>query len=83
VPKYITKLWDSEAQHYLETNLQNNPSSPFATDEEYKHIQCWIKREGMKMYYDNLLMEENTILRFPSIKNGDAIQNLVASMADV
>jgi hypothetical protein len=37
----------------------------------------------MKMYYDNLLMEENTILRFPSIKNGDAVQNLVASMADV
>jgi hypothetical protein len=36
----------------------------------------------MKMYYHNMLMEENTALRFPMFKNGDCGQRLVAIMPD-
>jgi hypothetical protein len=36
----------------------------------------------MKTYYDNTLKKENTNLRFRSFKNGDGVQNLVASMQD-
>jgi hypothetical protein len=36
----------------------------------------------MKTCYDNVLKEEDLALRFPNFKNGDRVQNLVASMAD-
>jgi hypothetical protein len=79
---HIAAPGERDTQGLLETNLQNNPYYLFATGQEYKYIQCGIKKTGMMTYYDNMLKEENTALRSPKIKNGDGIQKLVGTMPE-
>jgi len=52
----------------------------FAMYEEYKDIQCGMMKNGMKMYYDNILKEDITALHFLNFKNGNCVQKLMASM---
>jgi hypothetical protein len=79
---HIAEPWERDAQDFMETNLPNNPYYPFATHDEYKYIQLGFKKKGMKTFYDNVLKQENTTLRFPCFKKGDGVQKLVASMPD-
>jgi len=76
---FITEPWERDTEGCFETILQNNPYYMFAMREEYKYIQGGISNKDMKTYYDNELNKENTSLRFPSFRNGDGIQRLMAS----
>jgi hypothetical protein len=62
---YIPEPLEHDAQDCLEMNLQYNPYYPFPTCEEDQYIRCGVKMKGMKTYYDTVLEEENTALRFP------------------
>jgi len=63
-------------------DIQNNAYSTFAMHDEDKYIQWAITQKSMKMYYDNVMKEENTALHFWSFKNGDGVQKVMATMAD-
>jgi hypothetical protein len=80
---YNAKPWERDALGCLGMNLHNDPYYPFVTSEEYKYIQCGTEKMGIKTYYDKVLKEEYTAQCFPSFKDGDRIQMLVACMPDV
>jgi hypothetical protein len=75
---YIAERWEHDASVCLEMNLLNNSYYLFATHNDYKYIQCGIKKQGIMKYNDNVLKEENTTLHFPSFKNGDGNRKLRA-----
>jgi len=78
---FIAEACECDTQACRETNLHNNPCYPSATHEEYKYIQCVIKKKGMKLYKGNILKGEHAALRFRSFKNSDSIQKPVAAMS--
>jgi hypothetical protein len=41
-----------------------------------------MRNESMKTYYDNMQKDDNTTLFFQSLKNGDGVQILMASIPD-
>jgi hypothetical protein len=43
---------------------------------------CGIKKKRTKTYYDNVLKQGNSALHFPNLRNGDGVQQLMASMRD-
>jgi hypothetical protein len=65
-----------------ETNLQNNPYYLFVRCEVGKNIQCGIKRNGTKTYYDNVLMDANTTLHLRIFNDRDGVKKLLPSMPD-
>jgi hypothetical protein len=79
---YIAEPWERDAQSCLDTNLQDNPYYPSAMRDKYKYTQCGIKMKGMKSYYDKVLREEDTALRFRNFKNEDCVQKFMGSMPD-
>jgi hypothetical protein len=79
---YIAEPWARDTQGCLGTNPQNNDYYSFAMQAEYKYIQCVMKKKGMKTYYNNVLKEENTTLRFRSFTHEDRVQKLVPRMPD-
>jgi hypothetical protein len=78
----IVEPQERDTQGCLQTSLHNNSYYPFAMHEQYKSIQCGIKKKGMMTYYDNMLKQEITALHFTNVKNGDHGQNLLASMPE-
>jgi len=79
---YIAEPWKCDTQGFLETNIQNNPYYPLARREEYKYIQCGIRKRDTKTYCDNALKQENTALCFATYEKRIAIKNRVARMPD-
>jgi hypothetical protein len=79
----IAEQWGRDTLDGLKRNLQVNPYYPFVTRQVDKSIQCRIKMRGMMMYYDKVLKEENTSLRFPRVKNDNRVPKLAASMPEV
>jgi len=73
---------ETQLSGLLSDDATNNLYYPFVTREEFKYMQCEIKKNLMKAYYDNVLKEGNAALHFPSFKNGDGFQKLMASMPD-
>jgi hypothetical protein len=47
----------------LEIHLQNNHYYPFAMRRKSKSMQCGIKKQGVKTYYDDMLKEKNAALQ--------------------